>query len=173
MFDDLRPWVPSRVCLACDGCCRFDSADSVWRPRVEPEERGDPALSAHGPAADGRLETAEYGGRTICIFFHPGARACAVYPHRPFECRLYPFLLTRRHGRLRLCVHLNCPFVEEFRGTASYRDYVAYLREYFRRADVRRVFLERKEAFPEDGEWTEEVEEVLSLEEDDVRGGSH
>ena len=30
----LKQFVPSEVCLKCNGCCRYKQADSVWRPKL-------------------------------------------------------------------------------------------------------------------------------------------
>ena len=36
--DHLNQFVPSEVCLQCDGCCRFKEENSAWQPKMGQEE---------------------------------------------------------------------------------------------------------------------------------------
>ena len=29
---ELKQFVPGKVCLSCDGCCRYGQKDTVWAP---------------------------------------------------------------------------------------------------------------------------------------------
>lgn len=144
MFPDLTPFVPSHVCLSCNGCCRFNEPASPWRPRATGPERtlltaADPAagFEAPGGGACAGLPTTPDGETHICRFFRPADHICRVYPQRPFECRLYPFVLVRRGPALEVCAHLSCPFIQDHLGQPAYEDYTAYLRRYFASPRVR------------------------------------
>lgn len=39
MLQNFKQFVPSNVCLSCDGCCRFKQSDSRWRPHMTKEEQ--------------------------------------------------------------------------------------------------------------------------------------
>jgi Fe-S-cluster containining protein len=83
------------------------------------------------------LKTVERQGRCLCAFFRAADHICRVYPLRPFECRLYPFLLTKEKGSAAVSVHLSCPYVQEHRHEEAFERHVKALREYFRQEDVR------------------------------------
>ena len=144
MVDPLRQFVPSEVCLRCDGCCRFKEADSSWRPRMTAEEINQAAkkglaqkiLSKEILSQDGRLNTVSCAGEHLCSFLNPKDHTCGIYQHRPFECRLYPFVLTRDTDGAGVYVHLNCPFVQEKYASADLHRYVEYLKEFFAKETV-------------------------------------
>lgn len=167
MFPELEPFVPSAVCLSCDGCCRFSAPDSPWRPHVTPSERdrlaaSDPSaeVASASPGGCACLTTRPDGETHVCRFFRPADHMCRVYAQRPFECRLYPFLLARRGRDVDVCAHLNCPFVQDQLGRPAYEAYTAYLRRYF--ADPR-VLAELK-AVPElAGDYTASEVELLTV----------
>ena len=63
----------------------------------------------------------------ICAFFDIGTNKCRVYDLRPFECRLYPFLITLRGKKVLLTVDLNCPYIREKLKTKEFKEYTDYL----------------------------------------------
>ena len=135
----IRQFVPSEVCLQCDGCCRFKAADSPWRPKLGKEE-------AKGLAAivtqkdwlddDSHIRTLRHCGEDVCQFFNPGDHTCQVYSDRPFECSLYPFILSRSPQGVEVYVHLSCPFVQDTQGSTEFEEYKVYLKGYFQTAPV-------------------------------------
>jgi Fe-S-cluster containining protein len=52
---------------------------------------------------------------------------CRIYDFRPFECQLYPFLITQRGKKIILTVDLNCPYVKENVHTHEFKAYTEYL----------------------------------------------
>ena len=99
MFNNFPQIVPSKICLSCQGCCRFRDAQSVWRPKVAPKElvaneRKKDLARALGQ--DGRLKTVEAQGQNRCTFLNLGTNKCGVYTGRPFECRQRPDVLLCR-----------------------------------------------------------------------------
>ncbi|OGX24323.1 MAG: hypothetical protein A2787_09040 [Omnitrophica WOR_2 bacterium RIFCSPHIGHO2_01_FULL_48_9] len=145
MFADLRQFVPSAVCLKCDGCCRFKEADSRWRPHITPEEIAAAArqglaekILRSAVAADGRIKTTCASGEHLCSYFNPADHACRIYQARPFECRLYPFILNKQNDQIAVCVHLPCPHIQATETSPQFQTYVSYLEEYFSRRDVQK-----------------------------------
>lgn len=117
---ELPQYVPSRVCLNCDVCCRFPEADSFLRPYfthqeiaravasgVDPRSFPDPTGSqidlVPNPAGDGYL----------CPAFDAATHRCRIYDARPFDCRLYPFVLMwdAPCERVVLGWDTKCPFM--------------------------------------------------------------
>lgn len=149
MLPELQQFVPSAVCLTCDGCCRFKEAESLWRPRLVQEEiklaaRQGLAERIFTPvlSADGRIRTHCSHGEHLCSFFNPSDHTCRIYQARPFECRLYPFILNKMNQQIVVCVHLHCPYIQAAEASPQFQEYAAYLKEYFSHRDVRE-FLKR------------------------------
>jgi len=155
MLSPLKQFVPSEVCLKCDGCCRFKESDSAWRPKISSEEiarakamgLAQKIFSQNVVDENNYIRTAPGCGEHFCSFFNAQDHTCAIYQARPFECELYPFIISRDAKGTALYVHLNCPHVE-----TNYRrdsEYVRYLEEYFTRPDVR-DYLSRNRALLHD-----------------------
>ena len=152
MIDQLKQFVPSAVCLQCDGCCRFKAADSPWRPKLGAEEAK--GLAARITQAgwlddDGHIRTLRHCGQDLCRFFDPADHTCKVYDDRPFECALYPFVLSRSDAGVEVYVHLSCPYVQDAEASAMMEEYVAYLKGYFQTPPVL-DFLKRNAALVHD-----------------------
>lgn len=139
MFPELKQFVPSAVCLGCEGCCRFSEPKSCWRPKVSAEEKRANFLPAKKalvfPASivdeDQALPTIPWKGKNICYFFNPNHNTCGIYSQRPFECRLYPFVVTQQQGRWAVSAHLACPHIQARRNSPEFDAYVSYLKTYF------------------------------------------
>ncbi len=122
MIKDLKQFVPSSVCLKCEGCCRFQAADSPWRPKWDKREFVDDK---------DHVTTIRDCGDHFCRFFNKGEGTCRTYHDRPFECELYPFLLSRHVDGIKVYVHLACPYVQDHQGGTEVGEYVEYLKEFF------------------------------------------
>ncbi|HBR15036.1 MAG TPA: hypothetical protein DD723_05780 [Candidatus Omnitrophica bacterium] len=147
MFEDFPQFLPSGICLSCDGCCRFKDRTSPWRPRVTNEERQEILSITEDRTEENFTETSIQGlfyikavrgqGQAPCVFLKLDENICRVYARRPLECRLYPFLLTKKGDEMVVCVHLSCPFVQEQRTTAGFERYVQDLERYFQKKRIR------------------------------------
>lgn len=118
MFD-IKQLIPSEFCLECDGCCRFQSGDSVWFPRLLKKER----------------VVLKYKN-SACSNLGAGNK-CKIYKKRPFDCALYPFLINRdtASGKVFLSVHLSCPFVARNMKNEDFKEYTAYLAAFMKSWD--------------------------------------
>lgn len=125
MLTQLKQFVPSKVCLACDGCCRFMLADSDWRPKADGRQ------PAEGTDAQGFIKTASDAKPCRCIYLNRQDNTCGIYLQRPFECALYPFVISRHKGALRMYVHLACPYIQEKEVSEELDAYIAYLKDFF------------------------------------------
>ena len=142
-LNEMPIFVPQEVCLACDGCCRFRESGVCWRPRLSAEDAAglnsrDNALLEQNSDAGMSVKTVfiPNSGIVRCAFFCIDDNKCRVYPNRPFECRLYPFLLCRRNDGIVIGVHLGCPYVQDNMGTDSFNAYVSSLRQYLNSREV-------------------------------------
>ncbi|MDD3087014.1 MAG: YkgJ family cysteine cluster protein [Candidatus Omnitrophica bacterium] len=132
----IKQFVPSEACLKCQGCCRFKEADSVWSPCLLDEEvlglidkEGIPAASLSMNRKLQLIPSGE-GDGFLCPFLSPQENKCRIYHLRPFECQLYPFLLSLRNKRVLLTVDLNCPYIKENINTPAFNEYIGYLTKY-------------------------------------------
>jgi Fe-S-cluster containining protein len=137
---DIPRFVPSEVCLVCDGCCRFAAADSVWSPlflfeeiRSLTERNKLPSCAfaragtQSGTAARIDLVCDEQG--FFCPCLGKDRHACTIYAERPFECRLYPFLLVRDKGQRALALDEHCPYALKMDGGFEMESHVKALQE--------------------------------------------
>lgn len=172
MFSDMKQFLSSDICLSCQGCCRFDQEKSDWRPKVgELEER---PILAHLPLdkkveSRGLIEKGSYlkdklcQGTYMCTFLNPDDTKCEIYYYRPFECRLYPFVLTRLHKKPALSVHLPCPVVLQKKNTPAYDEYVDYLKTFFQKTEVLRLIRENPQLFGSYQGYENELEWVFDM----------
>jgi Fe-S-cluster containining protein len=132
----IKQFVTEESCLKCHGCCRFAEMNSPWAPLLLKEEAE--ALAAEKlldetMASAGGIplipNTGKEGG-FICPFFNIGLNQCRIYRLRPFECRLYPFLLNRQGSKVFLAADFNCPFLKENPNTQSLKEYASFLTTY-------------------------------------------
>lgn len=158
MKKNLPDFVLSNICLKCDGCCRFAQADSEWRPKTDSEEDLEMYIDCIDESRYLKVEVEQ--GICKCIFLDLDDNKCDIYDNRPFECRLYPFMLVRDKDSVYVAVHLSCPFVQEHLDDEMFVDHVSSLREYFVQQDVK-DFVRRHEFLA--GEYTDYRNEIKKL----------
>src|SRR5205823_2397730 len=110
--------VPSRVCFACDVCCRFPERDSALRPYFTKEEIQ--AALGRGLAADAfpdhagsKVVVVPQGEGYRCPAFDPESGHCGIYEERPLDCRLYPVAVMWGPGGDEIVMGWDskCPFI--------------------------------------------------------------
>jgi Fe-S-cluster containining protein len=113
----------SETCFSCRGCCVFHDAHSPWIPYFSGPEIA--RAIAAGIAADafpnrqgGRIRPVPMGDHVRCPALDPATHACTIYPVRPLDCQLYPFVLIWDTDRTQvfLALHEACPFAQEADG---------------------------------------------------------
>jgi uncharacterized protein len=150
MLPGLKQFVPSQVCLSCDGCCRFKEAQSLWRPMITGQERDEQrnpdfarkVFSAQVVDDAGFITTLPLKDSFICYFLNPSHNTCGIYHARPFECQLYPFVLGRNSEESGVYAHLNCPYIQDSWDSPKFLEYKKDLQQFFRQDEVR-AFLKR------------------------------
>jgi Fe-S-cluster containining protein len=140
--------VPSRVCFACDVCCRFPESDSPLRPYFTREEIR--AAIARGIAPDAfpdhagsKVAVVPHGEGYRCPAFDPKTGHCGIYEDRPLDCRLYPVAVMWSPGRDEVVMGWDskCPFIRDNRESAESRAYVERTAMLLESDDTVRVFL--------------------------------
>ncbi len=128
----MKQILPKETCLKCQGCCRFAEAATVWAPCFLDKEikalSGKSGVAA-AISADKRIRPVSSKTKDIffCPFLNPQGNKCKIYSRRPFECRLYPFLINSSAGKTYLAVDTNCPFAKEKFTSKPFKDYAIYL----------------------------------------------
>jgi len=109
--------------------------DSAWAPCLLDEDIQN-LLDSDIPPATLSIEkrivpvASESTQNYLCPFFAYKDNKCRVYEIRPFECRIYPFLLSLRNKKIILTLDLNCPYAAEKANTKEFKEYVEYLTGY-------------------------------------------
>ena len=161
MFDDLKQFVTSDYCRSCRGCCVFHDADSIWGPHIIPAEANEIMRlgCAAGLSVDRRhILTEPAGASHRCAFLGSADHHCRIYQDRPFECRLYPFVISSEQRQLRMYAHLACPFIQEKFHSLEGQVYLAYLREYFSRSASRATLCANTDVFPDYSSAQDQIE---------------
>ena len=139
-MDALKQLIPSEVCLKCQVCCRFPTPESDMFP-VFMKEEASRLSSVHQSLLalkDGvsRPVASPYHGvngqECACPFFNPVTQACAIYPDRPLDCQLYPFVLIfgQTKKRILLGLDVQCPFVQDASNEEALLGYGEYVRQF-------------------------------------------
>ena len=136
----LHQIIPSEVCFSCDVCCRFLAADSPLAPIFTETEKekvvADGADSTlFRPQADGKsaqIQLKPHSDFYICPFFAPETNRCTIYPIRPLDCQLYPFVLmfSEDGSEVVLGVDTLCPFGEEYLETEAFQRHICEVIDY-------------------------------------------
>lgn len=152
-IEPIGQYVPSRVCLACDVCCRFPEADSFLRPFFTGDEiraaigRGLPSSAFRDPAGcQIEVEPHPAGEGYICPAFDAETHHCRIYEVRPLDCRLYPLAVMwdQAHREVLLGWDLKCPAHFDSQAGLSeqprFREYVAETARYLEQEAVLAMF---------------------------------
>ena len=159
MMNAIPQFVPQDVCLACDGCCRFAEPESVWRPKVFDGEEAEDACTALD--AHRCVQARVTGGQCECVFFERKTNTCQIYDQRPWECRLYPFMLTRRGEHVWVVMHLACPHIQDALGSESLKNFVITLQSYFEQDDVVEFLRRHAQNVTDYTAYTQELEDLF------------
>ena len=156
----IKQFVSSEICLKCQGCCRFAEQDSIWSPNLLGEEIQELLNNGVPPTAISVkkkicLRPFAEEGNFICSFFAPQSKLCKIYPYRPFECRLYPFLINRRGQKIYLAIDQRCPFARRNLKSKKGKDYVLYLTELFRSPEYSSILRDNPQIIQEYQEVTD------------------
>ncbi|MBF0522170.1 MAG: YkgJ family cysteine cluster protein [Candidatus Omnitrophica bacterium] len=168
LFHDMPQFVPQDFCLECEGCCRFQAQDHDWRPKVaennlSPLNKDVKSSYYQSIDPDGRIKTKEISYMAYCQFLDSLFNKCMVYTERPFECRLYPFLVERKGKKVFISVHLACPYIQEKRYTKDFDVYKNALEKYFEKHHALEFFKKNSYLIEDYTAYQDEIEEMFVL----------
>lgn len=173
MFNNMKQFLSSDVCLSCEGCCRFDKEKSDWRPKVgkseEPpivenlSDKQNAELKPHLFEKGGYIQDKLCHGLFTCVFFNSEDTTCGIYQNRPFECRLYPFVLTLKNNKPVVCVHLTCPYIQTEKDSPKYHEYVSYLKNLFQEEKTQSLLVTNPHLFGKYLGYENELEWVFDV----------
>lgn len=142
----LKQVVPQEFCLRCSVCCRFSVPDTVWAPLFTESEikqlvENDilpPVVFTNQPKKNNssaqRINLIEHEDKFICPCFNIPDQKCKIYKHRPFECRLYPFLLSIDNSKFYLAKDNQCPYFKSGE-KERIKNHIDYLRKEFKKEE--------------------------------------
>ena len=146
MRHQLKQLIPSEVCLACDVCCRFPERQGPMVPIFSLEEQSRAiklGLSKHDfPSPETKrgvqIQTKPLGDCFRCPAFEPDTHQCQIYPERPFDCQLYPYLLMFDSDKQNVLLVLDplCPYVQTHTEETEVKEYSVYLIYYLSHPQV-------------------------------------
>ncbi len=118
--------------MECQGCCRFAQFDTIWSPCLLNEEIPELLKNNFPPSLiskDKKIRLVTYPGenKSACSLFNPQNNKCKIYSFRPFECQLYPFLISQKEKKVFLALDLKCPFIKDNLETQGLKEYIQYL----------------------------------------------
>jgi len=119
---EFKQYICSDSCIECKGCCVFSCRD--WLPQLFSKEKEILGKST--------VMLQEKAGICFCEYLQPGSHRCKIYVNRPFECRLYPFLINKKDAKLELAAHLACPYVINRIKEKQFQDYCSYINNVIR-----------------------------------------
>jgi Fe-S-cluster containining protein len=160
----IKQFILKDVCLKCQGCCRFQEPSSVWAPCLleeEIQEFLDKNLPFASISADRRIQPISNPDQEgfICPFLNIKDNKCKVYDFRPFECQLYPFLISIRDKKVLLTLDLNCPYARQNLNSKEFKDYTDYLTAFLNSAKQKRILKDN----PQIIQAYEQVTDVIEL----------
>jgi len=161
----IRQIVPEEFCLACQGCCRFAQPETAWSPALLEEDKQAFLKNNIPPlfiSADNKIRLVynQEQHNFVCPLLNLQDNKCKAYAFRPFECKLYPFLINRKANKVFLGADLKCPFVKENMHKPLFKEYVQYLTALFNNPDLRKTLKDN----PQITQAYEEVLDLVSLE---------
>ncbi len=162
MYKDFPEFVTSEACLQCDGCCRFSDDKSVWRPKVGKEELTDSIRNDIGE--EFCLRTIDKNNQAQCVFFRETNNKCSIYPNRPFDCRLYPFVLLKEKNRRFLSVHKMCPYVSSKHNSEEFKKAVCEIKKYMNGKSIKIFVSQNRHLFGEYVNYRNELEVLFEIE---------
>ncbi|MFC1754592.1 YkgJ family cysteine cluster protein [Thermoproteota archaeon] len=157
----LKQFIPQEFCLECEVCCRFPEAHTVWSPRFAKSEieilvQGGmlPAsffetICQYAPTDSKnlyRVALEKHNDLFFCPCFTIDTHKCKIYENRPFECKLYPFMLAKKEKGLFLALDTQCPYASRCTQD-DLKKQAQYLKKELEREENRKFLARHPELF--------------------------
>ncbi len=186
IFKSFPQFVPQKVCLACQGCCRFSDKKSVWRPKITFEEIDETAwknatlakkltaaLDEKGYLSTTASQQVAVDGKPAhhcCGQLCEQSNECQIYADRPVECSIYPVLIVARGNKVVISLHLSCPFIQEYYGSEACDQYIEEVKAFFGSYEVQEFLNRNRHLAGDYSEYKDELAEIMTIDlKDDVK----
>jgi len=143
--------IPQDICLSCDVCCRYAEQFSIWTPFVLKEEVADfetyDILPGFMETSCGtNIRAVKNNGIYACPFFNKDGSACAIYNTRPFDCQLYPFVISysQDYAAIILAADCQCPYIAGEKNATAVIKHAAALRDIIEKEEIATLVYENK-----------------------------
>ena len=179
IFQSFPQFVPQKVCMSCRGCCRFSEENSVWRPKVSPEEIDEASWKNNLVAKKISTSVDEKGylstvtsqevmldgkpAHHCCSQLCEQTNECQVYSNRPVECSIYPVMLVAKEDRIVVSLHLSCPFIQEYYGSEACDKYIEEVKAFFDSFEVQEFINRNRHLAGDYKEYENELAELLTI----------
>jgi len=154
MKQEVPQLIKNGQCKECEGCCRFSHKKNVWTPKLSQEESASNCLK--------ELDTVEFEGQFKCRFLSAN-NLCQVYNDRPFECMLYPFILTIKNNKVFVSAHLSCPYILDKRYSKEFSGYIKELNDYFKKETTLSFLRNNPQLIADYSSYQSEIEELFQI----------
>ncbi|MCM8762835.1 MAG: YkgJ family cysteine cluster protein [Candidatus Omnitrophica bacterium] len=142
---DLKQFIPKNFCLNCQGCCRYANIRSKWSPFLLNEEielfkkkKIPVSLRPHTKKIK-LIRLLSASREVVCPFLEVFSNRCKIYNLRPFDCRLYPFLLRKIKNKIYLAIDTNCPYVQKTFRQEEFNNYVDRLARFLKQPKIKKL----------------------------------
>ncbi len=126
--------IPEKICLSCDICCRYTEDSNQWTPFILKEElpgfKSSLALPPFVESSGLNIDPVKDKNNYICPFFVSAKNRCRIYPERPLDCRLYPFVISydSTYSQIILSCDRQCPFAADKKNAKKIEKYARSLK---------------------------------------------
>jgi hypothetical protein len=112
----------------------------------------------------GYLQTTPQGEHHHCVHFNKTDGTCGVYSKRPFECALYPFVVSKDLGGIKIYMHLACPYIQEKEVSVELQSYADYLKSFFSLPATRQYLKTNSRLLHDYSEFEKELRLLFTIE---------
>jgi Fe-S-cluster containining protein len=159
--------IPQEICLKCKVCCRYTEPWSIWAAFVLKEEKGNRCYWSVSPefiqSYGFRIKPRKQKERYICPFFINQTNSCDIYASRPFDCQLYPFVITYSpdYSKIILAADKQCPFIADGENTPLINKHIMLIKDILENEDFAAIVYQNKGIFMP---FMENLDSLYSLE---------
>ena len=98
-------------CSACPGFCCSSKTRAILTPE-EGEFFKDYAEEVQ--TSHGTLKVLKQKNNGKCIFYDENTHVCSIYEKRPFDCRMYPYVIAYRNNKVEFLLDdTYCPRIQD------------------------------------------------------------
>ncbi len=131
-------FISSEDCFRCKKCCRFYRGYESYAPLFDEKLKSFFVIS--GIIGENsfkkvcknawQLQLKRKAGKNSMCDFLGEENKCRIYNKRNLDCKLYPFSMMRKKGKVFLAVDRECPVIANKFKAQSFEKYADYIKNY-------------------------------------------